>query len=129
MRSSTLWRTYSSSKRSGPFSGPFGTEDDGVLRAGAADEAHVAQLAFVGLVAEGAGGGDGGAVGFGGQVDAGFLLADGSGKVDGVLNAVAGAGIDADELVALAHFDGLEDADVLAAAALGADADAEKGST
>ncbi len=53
-------------------------------------------------------------------------MADGRGKVDGVLDAVAGAGIDADELVALAHLDGMQHADGLAAAALGADADVEK---
>ncbi len=102
----------------------FGAEDDGVFRAGAADEAHVAEALLVGLVAEGAGGCDESAVGFGGEINAGFLLADGGGELDGVVDAVALAGVDADELVAFADFDGLEDADGLAAAALGADAGA-----
>lgn len=105
----------------------FGSENDGVFCAGAADEAHVAEALLLGFVAEGAGGGDEGAVGLSGEVDASFLLADGGGKVDGVVDAVALAGIDADELVALADLDGLEDADVLAAAALGADAGAVEG--
>src|SRR5581483_8886425 len=47
-----------------------------------------------------------------------FLLADGGGEVDGVLNAVAGAGIDSDELVALVNFDRFEDAHVFTAATL-----------
>src|SRR4051812_7149299 len=68
-------------------------EDDRVLFAGSADEAHIAKLLFVCLVAEGAGWSDEGAVGFGCEVDAGFLSTDGSGEVNGVLNAVTGAWI------------------------------------
>ena len=104
-----------------------GAEDDGVFRTRAANQAHVAEALLIGLVAKGAGGGNGAAVGFGGQIDAGFLAADGSGKVDGVFDAIAGAGIDADELVALADLDRMENANGFAAAALGADAGLEKG--
>ena len=57
IRSSTLCRTYSSVKRSGPFSARL-AEDDRVLWAGAANQAHIAQLLLVGLVAEGARRGD-----------------------------------------------------------------------
>ena len=105
----------------------FGAEDDGVLRAGAADEAHVAETLLIGFVAEGASCSDEGAVGFRSEVDAGLLAADGRGEVDGVVDAVAMAGVDADELVALADFNRLEHADVLAAAALGVDACALNG--
>jgi hypothetical protein len=105
-----------------------GSENDGVLRAGAANEAHVAQALFVGFVAEGTRRSDSGAVGIGGQIDAGLLAADGSGKVDGVANFVTGARVDGDELVAFADFDGAQHADGFAAAALGADAGIEEGS-
>ena len=66
----------------------FGADDDGVVRSGAANQTHVAKHLLVSFVSEGAGGGDFGAVGLGGQVDACLLLSDGSGEVDGVLNAI-----------------------------------------
>ena len=53
-------------------------------------------------------------------------MANGRGKVDGVANPVAGAGIDADELVALADFYRVQHAKRLAPAALRANAHAEK---
>ncbi len=62
-----------------------------------------------------------------GEVAAEGFAADGRGEVDGVVDAVAGAGVDADELGAVADFDVLEDAEVFAAAALGAEADGLKG--
>src|SRR5579863_2026650 len=107
--------------------GTFGAENDGVLRARAADQSHVAELFLVGLIAEGACACDLGAIGVGGEVDAGLLSADGSGKVDGVLNAIAGAGIDSDELIPFADLDRLEHAHVFAAAALDMNALVEDG--
>ena len=80
-------------------------EDDDAFFGGAADEAHVAQLLFVFAPAEGAGGGDFALVGAGGEVDGVSLAADGGGEVDFVGDGVAVAGIDSDELVALADFD------------------------
>ena len=126
MRSSTLWRTNSSGKRRRPFCTPLRVEDDGVRLRGAADQPHVAQHALVFAEAEGAGRGDLCAVRAGCQIDRELLAADGRGEVDRVVDAVAVAGIDADELVVLAHFD-LEDADVFAAAALDLDADVVEG--
>src|SRR5579871_3861707 len=102
------------------------SQNDGILRSCPADESHVAQALLVGLVAEGASWGDSGAVPLCSQIDASALPADGGGEVDRVLNAVARARINPDELVALPHLYGLQHANVLAAAALGADTRAEK---
>jgi len=49
-------------------------------------------------------------------------VADGRGEVDGVVDGVAFAGVDSDELAAFADFDGFEDAEVLALAALALEA-------
>jgi len=106
-------------------------DDDGGVVGHAADEAHVAEHGFVFLEAEGAGGGDEVGVGTGFEVAGKCVVADGLGEVDGVVDGVAVAGIDADELVAggraFADFDGLEDADVLAFAALAFEAGGEDG--
>ena len=92
----------------------------------AADEAHVAEHGFVFFEAEGAGGGDEVGVVAGFEVASEGVAADGLGEVDGVVDGVAVAGIDADELVAggriFADLDGLEDAEVLALAALALEA-------
>ena len=102
------------------------SEDDGVLRPRAADEAHVAQALLVGLVAKGARSGNGAAVCFRRKIDTGSLPADRCRKLDGVVDTITGAGIDADKLVALAHLHRLQNANGLAAAALGADAHIEE---
>jgi hypothetical protein len=93
-------------------------EDDGAGVGHTADEAHVAQLWLVFLEAEGARGGDQARVVAGLEVSLKGGEADGLWEVDGVVDAVAAAGVDADELRAVADLDLLEDADVLAAAAL-----------
>ena len=102
-------------------------EDDDTLFGGAADEAHVAEFLFVFTPAEGAGRGDFAFVGAGGEVDLVALAADGGGEVDFVGDGIALAGIDADELVALADLDVFQDAEVLAAAALAFEADVTEG--
>ena len=94
-------------------------------------------MGFVFFEAEGAGGGDEVGVGAGFEVADEGVVADGLGEVDGVVDGVAFAGpcvcerVDADELVAgggaFADFDGLEDADVLALAALALEAGGEDG--
>ena len=75
-------------------------DDDGGVVGYAADEAHVAEHGFVFFEAEGAGGGDEIGVGAGFEVAGEGVAADGLGEVDGVVDGVAVAGIDADELVA-----------------------------
>ena len=102
-------------------------DDDGALVGGSADEAHVAEHGFVFAEAEGAGGGDEVGVVPGFEVAGKGGVADGRGKVDGVVDGVAGAGVDADELGTFANFEGLEDADVLALAALELEAVSEDG--
>ena len=106
-------------------------DEDGAAVGGAADEAHVAEHGFVFAEAEGAGGGDEVGVGAGVEVAEEARGADGRGEVDTVVDLVAGAGVDADELGAVfavfRDFDGLEDAQVLAAASLGFEAGAEEG--
>jgi glutamate carboxypeptidase len=102
-------------------------DDDGARVGCAADEAHVAQLGLVFLEAEGAGRGNKTGVVAGFEIAAEAGEADGRRKVDGVVDAVALAGVDADELRALADLDLFEDAEVLAAAALGLEADALEG--
>ena len=102
-------------------------EDDSVFRRGAADESHVAQHALVFAEAEGARGGDLRAVGIGREIDREILAMDGRGEVDLVGDAVAVAGIDADELVVLTNFDLAQDAEVFAAAPLDLDANALEG--
>ncbi len=106
-------------------------EDDGGVVGYAADEAHVAEHGFVFAEAEGAGGGDEVGVGTGFEVADEGIVADGFGKVDGVVDRVAVAGVDADELLAagrgFADFDGFEDADVLTLAALALEAGGEDG--
>ena len=106
-------------------------EDDGGGVGDAADEAHVAQHGFVLAEAEGASGRDEVGVGTGFEIAGEGFVADGLGKVDGVVDAVALAGIDADELFggagAFADFDGLEDAEVFALAALAAQAGGQHG--
>ena len=107
------------------------SDDDGGVVGHAADEAHIAKHGLVFLEAEGAGGGDEVGVGTGLEVAGEGVVADGFGEVDGVVDGVAVAGIDADELVAggraFAHLDRLEDADVLALAALALEAGGEDG--
>jgi hypothetical protein len=93
-------------------------DDDGVGVGDAADQAHVAEFLLVFAEAEGARGRDGFAVGAGGEVERDVLQADGRGEVDAVGDGVAVAGVDAEEFVAVADLDRLEDAEVLAAAAL-----------
>ena len=106
-------------------------DDDGGVVGNAADEAHVAEHGFVFFEAEGAGGGDEVGVGAGFEVAGEGVAADGFGEVDGVVDGVAVAGVDADEFVAgggvLADFDGLEDAEVFALAALAFEAGGEDG--
>ena len=117
IRSRTLWRTNSSGKRSAPFWITPAADDDGALVGGAADEAHVAEHGLVFPEAEGSRRGDEpGVVAAFEVADEGFA-ADGRGEVDHVVDGVAFAGVDADELVAFAHFDILEDAEILAFAA------------
>ena len=91
LRSSTLWRTYSSAKRSGPFSGR-GCEDDGIFRTCAADEAHVAEALFIGLVAKGPGRGQSRCRRF--RRPDRYRPSGGrwGREIDGVLDAVAGPG-------------------------------------
>ena len=93
-------------------------ENDDAFFGGTADQAHVTQFLFVFAPTEGAGGGDFALVGAGGEVDGVSLTADGRGEVDFVGDGVAVAGIHADEFVAFTHLDVLEDAEILAAAAL-----------
>ena len=93
-------------------------EHDDAFFGGAADETHVAEFLFVFAPAEGAGWSDFALVVAGGEVDGVSLTADGGGEVDLVGDGVAVSGIDADEFVAFAHFDTLEDAEIFAAAAL-----------
>jgi len=97
-------------------------DDDGALVGGAADEAHVAEHGFVFAKAEGAGGGDEAGVVAGFEVAGEGFVADGRGEVDGVVDGVAFAGVDADEFRAFADFYGFEDAEVLALAALALEA-------
>jgi hypothetical protein len=109
----------------------FVSEDDGGGIRDAADEAHVAEHGLVFAEAEGAGRGDEVGVGSGFEIAGECIAADGWGKVDGIVDGVAGARVDADELVAVGgaftDFDGLEDADVLALAALALEAVSEDG--
>ena len=106
-------------------------DDDGGVVGYAADQAHVAEHGFVFFEAEGSGGGDEVGVGTGLEVAGEGVVADGLGEVDGVVDGVAVAGIDADEFVAggraFSDLDGLEDADVLALAALAFEAGGEDG--
>ena len=107
-----------------------GDDNRGLVRY-AANEAHVTEHGFVFLEAEGACGSDEVGVGSGFEIAGEGVAADGFGEVDGVVDGVAGAGIDADELVAaggvLADLDGLEDANVFALAALALEAGGEDG--
>src|SRR5581483_254051 len=84
-------------------------EDDGILRAGAADQAHVAEALLVSLIAEGACRCDISVVGSHCEVDRGALAADGGRKINGVVDAVTRSGINPDELVAFANLDLMED--------------------
>ena len=93
-------------------------ENDRALGRRAADQAHVAQLGLVFAESERACRGDLAGVVAGFQVGRELLTADGRREVDDVVDTVAGAGIDADELASVAYLDLPEDADVLAAAAL-----------
>jgi hypothetical protein len=106
-------------------------EDDGGGVGDAADEAHVAKHGFIFLKAEGAGGSNEVGVGSGFEVAGEVVATDGCWKVDGVVDGVARAGVDAYEFVsvgrAFADLDGLEDADVLALAALTLEAVGEDG--
>lgn len=106
-------------------------DDDGGVVGYATNEAHIAEHGLVFFEAEGAGGGDEVGVGSGLEVAAEGVAADGLGEVDGVVDGVAVAGIDADELVTggrnFADLDGLEDADVLTLAALALEARGEDG--
>jgi len=104
---------------------PAATDDDGALVGRAANQTHIAEHGFVFAKAEGAGGCDEAGIVAGLKVaDEGFV-ADRVGEVDGVVDGVAFAGIDADEFSSLAYLDGLEDAEVLALAALALEAGAE----
>jgi hypothetical protein len=102
--------------------GRLAAEDDGAGVGRAADQAHIAEHGLVFLEAEGAGGGDQIDVVAHGEVAAEALAADGLGKVDGVVDLISGAGIDADKLGAFSDFDLLDDLEVLSAAALLAEA-------
>ncbi len=112
-------------------------DDDGGVVGYAADETHVAEHGFVFFEAEGAGWGDEVGVGSGFEVAGEGIAADGFGEVDGVVDGVAFGGpglrerIDADEFLSaggvLANFDGLEDAEVFAFAALAFEAGGEDG--
>src|SRR5579862_5252741 len=102
-------------------------EDNGVFRSGATDEAHVAKPLFVGLVAESAGRGDVRPIGSVRQVDGRPQAPDGGGKIDGVVDAVARPGVDADELVAFAHLHRMQHTNIFAAPPLGANAHAQEG--
>ncbi len=106
-------------------------DDDGGVVGYAADEAHVAEHGLVFLEAEGAGGGDEVGVGSGFEIADEGVAADGLGEVDGVVDGIAVAGVETDELVTLGRgfldFDGLEDADVLSLAALTLEAVGEDG--
>ncbi len=86
---------------------------DALLRR-AADQPHVAQLRLVLLEAEGPRGGDQPCVVAVVQIALEPRRSDGRGEVDGVVDAISRAGIDADKLAALAHLDLLQDAQVFA---------------
>jgi len=102
-------------------------QDDGISFGDTADQTHVAQLLFVLLEAEGAGGSDLRAIVAGSEINDKALAADGRGEVDLVGDAVAFAGIDTNELVAIVDLDSLADTEVFAAAALGLEADVTEG--
>src|ERR1017187_5698205 len=93
-------------------------EDNRARVRDAADQAHVAQLGLILLEAKGPRRRNQAGVVSGFQVGRELFAADGRREVDGVVDAVALAGVDADEFAALAYLDLLQDADVLAAAAL-----------
>ena len=103
------------------------TDDDGALVGRAADETHVAEHGFVLAKAEGACGGNEAGIVAGFEVADEGLMADGVGEVDGVVDGVAIAGIDADKFCAFANLYGLQDAEVLAFAALALEAGSEDG--
>ncbi len=108
-----------------------GSDEDGAGVGRAADEAHVAEHGFVFAEAEGASGCDEVGIGAGVEVAKEARGADGRGEVDAVVDLVAGAGIDTDELGAVfavfRDFNGFQDAQVFAAATLGFEAGAEEG--
>src|ERR1700761_2481096 len=98
-------------------------EDDRVVSRSSADEAHIAQHFLVFAEPAGACRGDFGAVGVGSEVDGESLTPDRVGKMNVVRDGVAFARVHSDEFAVFADFHALEDAQILAAAALGADAD------
>jgi hypothetical protein len=126
-----VWKAQGAILNGAGESGGGAGEDDGGLVGYSADEAHIAKHGLVFLEAKGAGGGDEVGVGSGFEVAGEGIAADGFGEVDGVVDGVAVAGVEADELVALGggflDFDGLEDADVLTLAALALEAVGEDG--
>lgn len=100
----------------------LGREDNHVLIAGAADEAHVAQIALILKKAKGARGRDFALVASGREINFEVLCADGRGEVDGIGDGVSVGGIDADEFIALANLNLLQDSKISALAALAAQA-------
>ena len=102
-------------------------DDDGALVGCSADQAHVAQHRLVFAEAEGTRRCDEAAVVAGFEVADEGLVTDGLGKIDGVVDGVAIAGIDADKFCAFANLYGLQDAEVLAFAALALEAGSEDG--
>jgi hypothetical protein len=101
-------------------------ENNRVLLRRPADQPHITQHLLIFAKAEGAGGRDLSAVRSRGQIDGKCLAPDGIGEIDVIGDGVAFAGIDGDKLAVLTHFHALEDAQILAPAALAADAYAVK---
>lgn len=98
------------------------SHEDRAFRACAADETHVSESLLVSFIAEGACGSDLSAVGFCGEIECEAVAPDGRRKVNGVIDAVAVAWVNANKFFAITHLDRLENAEIFAATALGADA-------
>ena len=114
-------------KTEGPVLHALTGQDDCVFWRGAANQSHVAKLFFILAKAEGAGGGELSGVGSGIQIQLKRFFADGRGKVDGVGNAVAIAGIDADKFAGIVDLNGFADAEIFSPATLGLQPDRLEG--
>lgn len=105
----------------------FTGQDDCIFRTSAANQSHVAKLFFILAKTEGAGGGQLSGVGTGIQIQLKRFSADGCGKIDGIGNAIALAGINADEFAGIVDFNGFADAEIFSTAPLSLQADRLKG--
>jgi len=95
-----------------------GSENDRVVLANAADQAHGSKFLFIFAKAKRARRGNLGAIGAVGEIDFNPRSSDWTRKIDVVADAIAAIWIDSDELVILTHFYWLQDAEIFATSAL-----------